>query len=334
LLRTLLAFCAGIFCCAADPQDLLTRIREHLGEYVSKLPDYTCRVTIERSSRRTGRSPFELTDRLRLEVAYTGGNELYAWPGSAAFERSIDELLPAHGMVSDGSYALHMRTLFLRNVAQFGPPKAAHGQVELPFTVPAVRSGYALTTSEGSVPAGLEGTLWLDGSTLDVERLDVRVETRLAVTAETTTYARARIGDVDFVVPQTSELILIDPGRIQLRNFSRFDDYHRFAGTSTVRYDAAPDSRAAASPAAPKRETAAAGDEIVAALDAEIAADAAIGDPFTVTAEGGAQFAGRVTGMRRVGRDQWNLELTLMGRTVRKTVRLPWGAGVKVVWKP
>lgn len=291
-------------------------------------------MTIERSSRRTGRSLFELADRLRLEVAYTGGNELYAWPGSAAFERSIDELLPAHGMVSDGSYALHMRTLFLRNVAQFGPPKTTRGQVELPFAVPAARSGYALTTAAGSVPAGLEGTLWLNESTLDVERLEVHVETRLARTAETTTYTRARIGDVDFVVPQTSELILIDPIRIQLRNFSRFDDYHRFAGTSTVHYDAPADGPEAATTAAPRRERTPADDQITGVLDAEIGADAAIGDPFTVTAENGAKLTGRLTGMRRVGKDQWNLELTLMGKVVRKSVRLPWGTGAKLVWKP
>jgi hypothetical protein len=312
----------------------LPRIREHLRDYVSKLPDYTCRVTIERSSRRTGRSPFELMDRLRLEVAYTGGSELYAWPGSAAFERSISELLPAHGMVSDGSYGMHMRTLFLRNVAAFGDPKNVRGQIELPFHVDDVRSGYALSTSEGTVPAALQGSVWLNGSTLDVERLEVHVETRLARTAETTTYGRARIGDVDFVVPQTSELILLDPIRSQLRNFSRFDDYHRFAGTSTLRFDAPSESATPATPARPKRERTPAEEQIVATLDSEITADAAIGDAFTVTAEDGTRLTGRLTGMRRVGKDQWNLELTLAEKVVRKTVRLPWGARVKLVWRP
>jgi hypothetical protein len=272
-------------------------------------------------------------DRLRLEVAYTGGMELYAWPGSAAFERSIGELLPTHGMVSDGSYALHMRTLFLRNVAEFGELKSAGGQVELPFHVPALRSGYAVSTSEGSVPAGLEGTLWLNAATLDVERLEVRVETRLARTAETTTYARVRIGEVDFVLPQTSELILLDPVRAQLRNFSRFEDYHRFAGTSTVHFGVAADEAPSVT-ATPRRERTPLEEQIPATLDTDITADGAIGDPFTVTTEDGAKLTGRLTGMRRIAKDQWNLELTLAGKTVRKTVRLPWGARAKLVWKP
>jgi hypothetical protein len=276
---------------------------------------------------------FELTDRLRLEVAYTGGNELYAWPGSAAFERSIEELLPAHGMVSNGSYALHVRTLFLRNVAQFGEPRTTGGRVEMSFSVPSVRSGYALSTSAGSVPAGLEGTLWLDAGTLDLERLEVRVATRLAHTVETTVYTRARIGEVEFVVPESSELILVDPERMQLRNVSRFDDYHRFAGMSTVRYDAGPEGTPVveAAPAAMKKEGVRTG-ALNAVLDAAIPAEAAIGDRFNATTEDGARLTGRITDMRRVGKDNWNIELTLGKSAIRKTVRLPWGAGVKLGW--
>ena len=67
--------------------------------------------------------PFELNDRLRLEVAYTGGQELYSWPGDDRFEAGIEDLLPGHGMVSNGSYALHVRNLFLRDVAQFSAPQ-------------------------------------------------------------------------------------------------------------------------------------------------------------------------------------------------------------------
>jgi hypothetical protein len=301
--RLMAALCAGVFCCAGQPQDLLTRIREHMREYVSQLPDYTCRVTIERSTRRSGRSEFALTDRLRLEVAYTGGNELYAWPGSASFERTIEELLPAHGMVSNGSYALHMRTLFLRNVARFGEPQKSGGRVELTFSVPAVLSGYALSTGAGSVPAGLEGSVWLDAGTLDLVRLEVRVATRLAHSAETTTYTRARIGDVEFVVPQTSELVLVDPERMQLRNLSRFDDYHRFAGMSTVHYEPVPE----AAPAPVKKER--------TELDEEIGPDAAIGDRVG---------AGRITDMRRVGKDSWNIEVTVGKSVIRKTVKLVW----------
>ena len=49
---------------------------------------------------------FELEDRWRLEVAYAGARELYAWPGDDRFEKELRAFSPARGMVSDGSYAL------------------------------------------------------------------------------------------------------------------------------------------------------------------------------------------------------------------------------------
>src|SRR5882724_630882 len=124
-----------------DDPDLLSRIRAHMREYVSRLPDYTCRVTIERSAKRSGRAPFEITDRLRLEIAYSNGREYYAWPGDDRFENGIEELLPRRGLVSEGSYALHTRKLFLTNDAQFGAPRPADCRgsacTQVDFLVPA-----------------------------------------------------------------------------------------------------------------------------------------------------------------------------------------------------
>jgi hypothetical protein len=321
--------CAAASSGAADPQDLLTRIRDHLREYVSELPDYTCRVTIERSARQGSRGAFQLRDRVRVEVVYSGGNELYAWPGSNGFERSISELLPAHGMVSDGSYAMHMRTLFLRNVASFDEPRQVKGQIQLGFRVPALRSGYAMTTPDGTVPAALEGTVWIDPDRLDVEKLEVHVDTRLGHSVETTTYARERIGDAEFVVPQSTDLVMLPSDGMQARNYSRFEDYHKFAGRSTVSYGATDETAAGERPAAARTTgRLPAGRDLAGKLDAAIGDNAAIGDPFTVTDDGGVKYTGRITDMRRTGRDQWNIELTLQGRVIRKTVRLPLPAGM------
>ena len=266
-------------------------------------------------------------DRLRLEVAYAGGEELYAWPESGAFEHSIEELLPSHGLVSNGSYAIHIRTLFVRDVARFGQPRTEDGRVRLDATVPAALSGFALTTSAGSVPAGLDATVWLNPSRLDLERLEVRVSTRLAQSIETTTYGRVRIGEVEFVVPEASELLLWGSDGTQLRNVSRFDRYHRYVGTATITYDTADHG-----PAAPgtKTEPARAGAKIAGVLDAPIPAGAAIGDPFTITAEGGAKLTGRVAGMHRSGRSNWEIELTLQGRVLR--ARLPLAEGTRLTF--
>ena len=314
-------------------------------EYVAHLPDYTCRITLERRTRPKARAPFELRDRLRLEVAYTGGQELYSWPGDDRFESGIEDLLPGHGMVSNGSYALHLRNLFLRDVAEFAAPLeekcADRPCVRLDFRIPALRSGYTLSTGTGSAPAPLSGSAWFDASTLDIVRLEVRVDeapraVRIAATRETMLYTRARIGQVEFVVPGVSELLLRDRDGSELLNRSRFDQYRRYAGSATVSYLPAGDAPAEAAVPPPRatrapRVGAQASGPVTGTLDAEIGDDAAIGDTFTATTAEGAQLPGRITDMRRVGK-RWMVELTLSG-LVRRGLALPVMARTRLTWK-
>lgn len=311
-------------------------------QYVAHLPDYTCRITLERLARVKARGAFEPRDRLRLEVAYAGGQELYSWPGEDRFEGGIEDLLPGHGMVSNGSYALHVRNLFLRDVAEFGAPKeekCADGAcVRLDFHIAAWRSGYSLSTGNGSAPAALAGAAWFDAASLDIVRLEVRVDeapraVRIAATRETTVFMRARIAEVEFVVPGVSELWLRDRDGSERLNRSRFDQYRRYAGSATVSYAPVGDAAVEAVPArAPSRAAApGVGKQVTAALDAAISEDAAIGDAFTATTADGARVAGRITDMRRVGKG-WMVELTVPGM-VRRGLALPLKAGTKLTWK-
>ena len=308
-------------------------------EYIAHLPDYTCRITLERFKRSKVRAPFELSDRLRLEVAYTGGQELYSWPGADRFEAGIEDLLPGHGMVSNGSYALHVRNLFLRDVAEFAAPREEKCEdrpcVRLDFQIPALRSGYSLSAGNSSAPAPLVGSSWfnpanLDPASLDILRLEVRVDeapraVRIAATRETTAYMRARIGDVEFVVPGVSELLLRDRDGSELLNRSRFDQYRRFAGSASVSYAPAGDAPSAAAPAPTAQPRV--GKQMTATLDAGIGEDAAIGDRFTATTADGVQVSGRITDMRRVGKT-WMVELTLPGMVRR--LALPVKAGTRI----
>ncbi len=340
--RILILACAAACSSAADAPPLVSRIREHMRDYIAHLPDYTCRITLERFRRLKSRAPFDLGDRLRLEVAYTGGQELYSWPGDARFERGIEDLLPGHGMVSNGSYALHIRNLFLRDVAEFATPhdEKCDGSpcVRLDFHIPALRSGYALSAGSGSAPAPLEGSAWFDPASLDIVRLEVRVDdaprsVRIAATRETTEYQRARIGEVEFVVPSMSELMLRDRDGSEMLNRSRFDRYRRYTGSSTVSYGPAGDTPA---PDVPKPAVAPPagrplGRQVTAALDTAILEDAAIGDAFTATTAAGEHLTGRITNLRRAGKS-WMADLTL-SNMVRRSLVLPLKVATKLTWK-
>jgi hypothetical protein len=318
----------GRCCLAADDPESLSRIRDRMREYLARLPDYTCRVTIERAQRRGPGAEYSVLDRLRLEIAYAGGHEYYAWPGDSRFESTIDELLPDRGLVSEGSWALHMRKLFLTNDAQFGAPRPDAGLERVDFVVPAVRSGFAVTAGGASAPAGLQGSVWFARDTLNIRRLEVRVAEvprtiRVAATREVTSYADAVVGDVPAVLPVESELVLRDRDGSERRNRARFDDCHRYSGSATVRYEAPADTPAE-TPSA--RQTPKRGQRVEMKFESGIGADVAIGDVFTF---GAAKV--RVTDVRQAG-DRWNLEFSLLGArgVARRTLALPAPPGTTI----
>jgi len=198
-----------------------------------------------------------------------------------------------------------------------------------------VRSGYALSAGNGSAPAPLVGSAWFDPATLDIARLEVRVDeaprsVRIAATRETTVYQRARIGEVEFVVPGISELFLRDRDGSELLNRSRFDRYRRYAGSSTVSY-ATPGDAPVPVPAPARTAPPRMGKQVTAALDSDIVEDAAIGDQFTATTTDGVQLSGRITNLRRVGKG-WLVDLTVSGIS-RRGLALPLKAGTRLTWK-
>src|SRR5215467_1270517 len=64
----------------------LSRIRARAIENLNRMPNYTCRETIERSVRKPPAKRFQLVDTVRLEVALVKGKELFGWPGAEKFE--------------------------------------------------------------------------------------------------------------------------------------------------------------------------------------------------------------------------------------------------------
>jgi hypothetical protein len=298
-------------------------------DYLAHLPDYTCRVTVERSRRPGAQVPFELEDRLRVEVAYAGAQELFAWPGDERFERGIEALVPGRGMVSNGTYALHTRKLFLSNAAAFAPPAETDcgGEpcIRLDFAVPSISSGYSLGGNQGSAPVALAGSVWFDGASLDIRRLLVRVDdpprtVPIAATREETVYGPVPFGDAAAVLPLSSELLLTDRNGSQSLNRSTFNQCHQFAGTATISYGSAGLSISPAAVAAPtpaSTVTLPTGLDMEVALEAPVGPDLAEGDLFTarvtraVTIPIGAVVTGRITNMRRV-RNSWAIGLTLL----------------------
>jgi hypothetical protein len=294
LLRVLLP---GVLC-AQDtpllPPDLLrlSRIRERMARNLDHLPNYTCRQTIQRSRRRAPSRRFEFQDTLRLEVALVEGKELFAWPGAARFEdRDIAEMVGG-GAIGNGSFALHARSVFLSNVPAFTwrGEEIRSGRVTLryDFKVPQFRSGYTVKVGQAKAIVGYHGSFWVDETSLDLIRLEIFADDippylPLTSASDAMEYRIARIGESDFNLPASSELVMVDTEGGESRNVTQFNNCRQYSGESTLSFAEAP-TETAESPAAPLELRVPAGVLLDTALDGPIdSANAAAGDEITAT---------------------------------------------------
>src|SRR5579863_1754469 len=84
---------------------LLSQIKQKMRENLSRLPDYTCVETIDRTQRPNSLAPFRPVDSLRVEVLHAGEREFYTWPNSRKVEESLGRLIGG-GTTSSGEFAL------------------------------------------------------------------------------------------------------------------------------------------------------------------------------------------------------------------------------------
>jgi hypothetical protein len=232
---------------------LLARIKQHMGQVLSRQPNYTCLETIERS-RRQGRSRrFQLVDALHLEVAVVDGKELFSWPGEREFkDRDLRELAPT-GAIGNGSFALHARSVFLSGTPQitYRGEEILQGRTtaRYEFHVPQYRSGYRIRIGNLEGISGYRGSFWNDLETLDLVRLDVEAieippHLPLKGTTDSMQYERVPIGESTFLLPKSSEMILEDFDGTQSRNAISFSRCRQYAGESTLSFDEAPEAAA------------------------------------------------------------------------------------------
>ncbi len=260
----LLALCA--LACAQTPQEtglaperlLLVRIKVAMESNLEELPNYTCSLTVERSIRRAQNQRFQLMDALRLEVALVNGKELYSWPGEKEFrDEDLTDMID-QGAISTGAFALHARSVFLSNTAEFTyvgeEDLDGRRAVRYDFRIPQYRSGYRIRIGTASGIAGEHGSFWADPDSLDLLRLtvvaeDIPTNVPILGAEETLDYARAPIGSSIFLLPKASEMTITDFKGNVSRNRTSFANCRQYTGESEITFGEAPSTTPA--PAAP-----------------------------------------------------------------------------------
>jgi hypothetical protein len=325
-----------LVCVAARAQDVglepdalqLAKIKLHMMDTLRRQPNYTCLETVERSHRDASTRKYRLEDTLRLEVALVDGKEMFAWPGSKQFEdKDIRTLVPT-GTFGTGDFALHARALFGGNSAIF----QARGQQDLEgraalrfdFRVPRPVSGYQIRIPEFQTIVGYHGSFYVDPSSLDLRQLeiagdDLPPELKLKSLSDRMDYARARIGDADFLLPESSEVVLVDLNGQENRNRLKFTSCHQFTGQSVLSFEDLDPSAASAPVQKIELELPPDLELTLSLLDSINAQTAAIGDPVRAQLRNDLKVKGRVLlgkgaeASGRVSRLERHENFTIMG---------------------
>ncbi len=303
--RVAAAWAASVLALELSPETLLVaRIKTRMLDNQSRLPNYTCLQTIERSYRRAPARKFELLDTLRLEVALVTGKELFSWPGSARFEdRELKDLVGG-GAIGNGTFALHARSVFLSSAPTYtyvGRRERDGRQTErFDYRVPQLTSGYKIRVGPREAFVGYHGSFWVDATSLDLIRLEVHADDipphlGLDSAGDWIEYERARIGDGEFLLPRASELTMTDLAGNESRNRTLFASCRQYSGESVLSFAEPVEASATPEPPALVRFELPAG--LGLELELETSIDlrrAAVGDPVVAVVRGDAKLKGSV----------------------------------------
>jgi len=271
----------------------LARLRLAASTIFEKLPNFTCTLTIERSSRPAANRKFNLIDHLRLEVALIDGKELYAWPGSKSFDdRDLADMVGNEGSIGSGDFAGHAKSILLSQHTRlkFEEEETVEGRrlERWSFHYPMQTSQYLMRMKPLEGPIGYSGLLWADAASHDLVRIEMDLneippQIPLKYGRKVIAYQRAVIGDSTILLPSYADLLLVQPNGFESRNVTTFSDCHQFTGASTITFDGPPPNSApAAAPAVAWRLPAGLPVELKTTAIVDLS-KAAVGDPVYLT---------------------------------------------------
>ncbi len=244
-----LALTAGAVQGQSPGEGQLARFMEKIRQDMAGIPNYTCLETIERARRAPPSRDFKPLDTVRLEVSSVAGKELFAQPGAQRFEDRDVTSLVTSGTIGSGMFATIARSLFVagKGTLRYKGKQNLAGRacIRYDFRLTRQESGFKIQVANYSETVAAKGSFWFDPVSLDLIRLEVYGDgipdsLRLDEAVIRNSYARARIGDSDALLPQRSELTMTYFSGIANRDAIEFTQCRQYRIESTIRFDAPP----------------------------------------------------------------------------------------------
>jgi hypothetical protein len=291
---------------------LLARVKTKALANIDRLPDFVCTQTMERFSRKGNARDYTREDRVTFDLAFIGGKELYAWPGSDSFQKETPSDLVGYGMSNTGPFGLHLLGIFnYATVIRYAGEEQIEGRraARYDYRAPAFASPIRLSVGGGSGEAGRRGSFWADPDTRDILRIEVQAEdipptVNLASATDRIDYALVDLGGREALLPSRADMEMSDVIGNVSRNISVFTSCRQYTAASSISF-----SEPAKTDAPPGIETRPLPPDlpVTLALETEIdAARAGVGTPIRAIVSRrsgpvpkGAQVTGRVARILR-----------------------------------
>jgi hypothetical protein len=228
---------------AEEPEALLQRIKDHMSEHLAQLPNFVCHETVNRLMR--VRSTWQHIDTVEFEVAFVGSQELFALPGSDRFGEQPIEKLVGRGTIGNIMLGSSVDLLFSRNVAELKYAgecrKDGHKTHRYNLSVPVERSGFRVRHAGAEGMAGYESSVWVDADTLDLVRVDYKVNRipdyiGVRLIEHSMHYKKMMIGKSELELPDHAELGATDAMGNYSLDMIKLERCREFTADSTVKY--------------------------------------------------------------------------------------------------
>jgi hypothetical protein len=247
------------------PNERLAQVRRVLADREKRLPDYECVQTVDRRyyMRRHVDSTvpcdrirsldskglvLQSTDRLRLDIKVSQGDEIGSWQGSPFTSRDIFKLIGG-GPYATGMLGSLISDIFLNDGAAYkylGEETAAGTTLSAySYKVPLESSHYRVKAGSQWAVTAFDGTFWLDSSTLDLKRLLVQARNLPRETSEcdasiAVDYQKVHVAAGEVLLPQQSLMSVTMQDAREGRVTAVYSACHEYRGEAVIHFDEVP----------------------------------------------------------------------------------------------
>lgn len=248
---------------APSPQQMFDRVRERVAEQLKRTSNYSCVLTIDRenfsslvprdceSETKADERRLQMRDRLRLDVAVSGGNEMFSWHGGKAFSSKGIEDVVNSGAISSGSFVGYLQNIFFKGGGVRVRYRIAAGKDQLlhfEYDVPLSASEYRLSLHSTRTLTPFHGEFSADPATFELVRLTAIVDrapkrSDICFAKSEVEYQTVTIAAYPVRVPAVYSLEMREQDS-SFTNRSTYQACQAFTGESTIDFGSAAGSAA------------------------------------------------------------------------------------------